>query len=632
MVRNRTLRLISDVESLLEKRLPSGWIDSLNWADEEKSKTSFFEGQQKLENLENSLFVLFSKTVIQGDHLRFSSSGIEGLLNKCACEMVEGDNPSKNLLQSRYQQTLKDLRSAILLTKFHFDITSECFSSSYSNQQIINFIEVEQSGRNRISWVSILDTIIEICNFEYKFSYDQDKIRELLVCREQLLKSKKGTDDIDVLQCIECAIKKVNMVLLKLSHFAKDKKIEYKYNFVSTVVNPADMSSVSTEDYYNYLKFIDPENNIIELDVYTWQTHDGNKWARLGQMVLLMRYYTKVTKSLKQAQTLLNEYEEFYKEKKNAVFYKFNNYALRSVRVYMHNCLFSLKCKNPDTYDFNAINSNLKDIKIVQNECMIHNYHPYKKAVEYAIASIKKDIECKAAKEKIQKKFGQLKLWQLSYRENIDWCCQNQRYAFQLTFRECTEIGKDYKVFHPSSFSRPLNFRDIYKKRDEIELRIFMLENELSKYDEILSIKDAQEKINNMERKNMEQMGLFITLTTFLVGLLSIFIGNNGQVSIVEKIRYVIALGLILLVFVCVGYFVIQGKNSNVKSVIIGSLLGISTVTILGICWTPINNNVWNIFKTSTQNEHKIDGDSVSNQTIIKQQNINKQGSDGQVH
>lgn len=590
MVKNRYLRLISDVERLIEEKFPAGWIDSLNWSDEENSKASFFEGQKRLEELENSLFVLFSKTIIQGDHLRFSSSGIEGLLNKCACEMVVGDNPSKNSLLSRYQQTLKDLRSAILLTKFHFEITSECFSSSNSNRQVINFIEVEQSSRNRTSWVSILDTIIEICFFEYKFSYDQDKIRELLVCREQLLKSKKGNDDKDVLQCIECAITKVNMVLLKLSHFAKNKKIEYKFNFVSTVVNPADISSVSTEEYYNYLKFIDPENNITESDVYKWQTHNGNKWARLGQMVLLMRYYTKVTKSLKQAQNLLNEYEEFYEEKKNAVFYKFNNYALRSVRVYMHNCLFSLKCKNPDTYDFDAINSNMEDIRIVQNECMIHNYHPYKKAVEYAIASIKKDIECKADKEIIKKKFGQLKSWQLSYRENIDWCCQNQPYAFQLTFRECTDIGKDYKVFHPSSFSRPLKFRDIYQKRNEIELRISMLENELTKYDEILSIKDAQEKINNMERKNMEQMGLFITLTTFLVGLLSIFIGNNSQVSIVEKMRYVIALGLILLVFVCVGYFVVRGKNSNVKSVLFGFLLGISTVSILGICWMPNNN------------------------------------------
>lgn len=162
MVKNRTLRLISDVETLLEKSFSAGWIDSLNWSDEEKSKTSFFVGQKRLEELENFLFVLFSKTVIQGDHLRFSSSGIEGLLNKCACEMVEGDKPSKNSLLIRYQQTLKDLRSAILLIKFHFEITSECFSSSNSNRQIINFIEVEQSGRNRTSWVSILDTIIDI--------------------------------------------------------------------------------------------------------------------------------------------------------------------------------------------------------------------------------------------------------------------------------------------------------------------------------------------------------------------------------------------------------------------------------------------------------------------------------------
>ena len=607
MVKNRNLRLISDVERLIKERFPAGWIDSLNWSDKENSKASFFEGQKRLEELENSLFVTFSKTIIQGDHLRFSSSGIDGLLNKYVCEIVEDKNSSKNSLQNRYQQTLKDLQSAIKLTKYHFDITSEFFSASDSNRQIINFLEVDQR-RNDSSWVSILETIILICYFEYRFSYDSNKIQELLVCREQLLKSKREATDTSVRQCIECAILKVTMSLLKLSHFAKDKKIEYKFNFVSTVVNPEEMNLLLTEDYHNYLKFIDPENKITELDVYKWQTHNGNKWARLGQMVLLMRYYTKVTKSLKQAQNLLDEYELFYEEKKNAVFYKFNNYALRSVRVFMHNCLFSLKCKNPDKFDFDTIKSNLEDIDIVQNECMIHNYHPYKKAVEYAIKSIKKDIEEKTEKGKLYKKFEYLKSWQLSYRENIDWCRQNQRYAFQLTFRECTDVGKDYKVFHPSSFSRPLKFKDIYKRRDEIELKISILENELSKYDEILSIKDAQEKINNMERKNMEQMGLFITLTTFLVGLLSIFIGNNSQVSIVEKMRYVIALGLILLVFVCVGYFVVRGKNSNVKSVLFGFLLGISTVSILGICWMPNNNIEQNHkefpSKTSKQNKN----------------------------
>lgn len=627
MDRKRALKLISDVEKLLDETYPEGWIDSLDWSDEEKSKASFFEGQKKIEDLEKSLFVLFSMTVLQGDHLRFTFSDIDALLDKCAFDIVEDDNKSKTTLQNRYQQSLMDLRSAITLVKFHFEITSEFFSCSNSKRQIINLIEISQSCGNEKSWVSILDTIIEICNFEYRFSYDQNRIRDLLVRREHLLKSKNTITDSTVCLCMDCAISKVNTLLLKLSHFAKGKRIEYKFNFVSTIVDSTDSNSPVTEEYSNYLKFIDPENNIKESDVYTWQTHKGNKWARLGQMVLLMRYYTKVSKSVRQAENLLREYEAFYEEKKNVVFYEFNNYALRSVRVYMHNCLFSLKCKNIDLYDFKTIKSDLDNIRMVQDECMIHNYHPYKKAVEYAIKSIEKDIEGRSDRNTIDKKLRCLKSWQMSYRENIDWCYQNQRYAFQLTFRECTEVGKDYKVFHPSSFSRPLKFKEIYKKRDEIDLKISMLEFELTKYDDVLSIKEAQEKINNMERKNMEQMGLFVTITTFMVGLLSIFIGNNGQVSIVEKMRYVIALGLILLIFVSVGYFVVREKYSKSKCWIFGILLAFSAASVLGICWVSNDDNIKDEVKPSevnmrdihTKNDaHNLKQTKVENRTPIE--------------
>lgn len=540
---------------------------------------------------------------------------------------VEDDNKSKNTLQNRYRQSLLNLRSAITLVKFHFEITSEFFSCGDSKRQVINFIEISQSSRNGKSLVSILDTIIEICNFEYRFSYDSNKIRDLFVCREYLLKSKNTRTEPTVCLCIDCAISKVDVSLLKLSHFTKGKRIEYKFNFVSTVVDPTDSNSPVTEEYSNYLKFIDPENYIKESDVYTWQTHKGNKWARLGQMVLLMRYYTKVSKSVRQAENLLREYEIFYEEKKNVVFYEFNKYALRSVRVYMHNCLFSLKCKSFDLYDFKTIKSDLENIRMVQDECMIHNYHPYKKAVEYAVKSVEKDIENRYDRRTIDKKMICLKSWQKNYRENVDWCYQNQRYAFQLTFRECTEVGKNYKVFHPSSFSRPLKFKDIYKKRDEIDLKISMLEFELTKYEDVLSIKEAQEKINNIERKNMEQMGLFATISTFLVGLLSIFIGNNGQVSIVEKMRYVIALGLILLIFVSVGYFVVREKYSKSKCWIFGTLLAFSVISVLGICWIPNGENIKNEEKSSEagmRNIHTEDEANKSKQTIVETENTKR--------
>lgn len=98
------------------------------------------------------------------------------------------------------------------------------------------------------------------------------------------------------------------------------------------------------------------------------------------------------------------------------------------------------------------------------------------------------------------------------------------------------------------------------------------------------SIQEAQKKISNMERKNMEQMGLFITITTFLVGLLSIFIGNDAKVSIIEKMRYVVALGCILIVFVCLGYFAVKDKYDKTKCWLFGILMILSSLSILFIC------------------------------------------------
>lgn len=90
----------------------------------------------------------------------------------------------------------------------------------------------------------------------------------------------------------------------------------------------------------------------------------------------------------------------------------------------------------------------------------------------------------------------------------------------------------------------------------------------------------------------MEHMGVFITLTTFLVGLLSIFIGNNGGVSIFEKMEYVIALGLILIVFVSLGYFVVSEKYSVIKAVIFAFLLLLCILSLVGICWGFMNGRV----------------------------------------
>lgn len=124
---------------------------------------------------------------------------------------------------------------------------------------------------------------------------------------------------------------------------------------------------------------------------------------------------------------------------------------------------------------------------------------------------------------------------------------------------------------------------------------------------------EAKSKIDNMERKNMEQMGLFITITTFLVGLLSIFIGNNGSVSITEKMMYVIALGCILIMFVCFGYFAVREKYDKGKCWLFGTLMILSAISICYICSGSYRKNTIDI-KSKTEKRAEIN----KNQFVIK--------------
>lgn len=603
MTKKRVITQIAEVDKLLEKLFPDGWIDSLVWTDDEKSRNSYFEGKDKISDAENQLFVLFSKTIMQGDHLRFSTDGLDSLLDRCTFEVVEtGSNKLKSSLQNDYQQLLTELRTAIMLTKFYFHITSEIYEIKDSRKSTLNFIEVNSPALKNGSWLALLNTIIDIWLFEYRFSYDQRKIRNLLISKEHIEKAKGKTTDSDVKKYLELAVFEIDILLLKLSHFAKNKRIEYQFNFKNIIVAPKGTDKPVNEVYSNYLKFINPEKYVSEEDVYQWQSHPNKQWAQLGQMVLLMRYYTKVTRNITQAENLLKEYELFYNEKGESMFYEFNKYSLRSVRVYMYNCLFSLKCKFPQIFSFNDIKRCLDKIISVQSMCMIYNYHPYQKAIEYTIKSLKEDIANRVDKSILIEKIECLRQWKESFHDKIEWCKQNQCYAFQLTFNECTEINKEYKIFHPSSFSRPLKFDEISKKRERLDWECAMLESEIVKYEDVLSLQEAKSKISNMERKNMEQMGLFITITTFLVGLLSIFIGNNGNVSITEKMMYVIALGNILIIFVCLGYFAVRDKYDKTKCWLFGILMILSALSIYSICRdTPVEKNINPKNKPQTQ-------------------------------
>lgn len=156
--------------------------------------------------------------------------------------------------------------------------------------------------------------------------------------------------------------------------------------------------------------------------------------------------------------------------------------------------------------------------------------------------------------------------------------------------------------------------------------KIALLEYEAQNQRNRKVVLEAKSKIDNMERKNMEQMGLFITITTFLVGLLSIFIGNNGSVSITEKMMYVIALGCILIIFVCFGYFAVREKYNKGKCWLFGTLMILSAISICYIYrGSYINNNIDIKSKTEKQAEKNKNQFLIKNNKQYDKSNIGKQ-------
>lgn len=571
-MKKRNSLLIEQCFHVVENLYDNDW-ETIDGRDLEQQKKGFL----RIAQAENHILVQMSELVITADFLRFSSGRLDELiilLNQKRVELLP-DAPSYDLLK-KYNGFLDSMNMAVLLLKQHSDMVKQCFSTQKDGKEIINFIWFDKQERVP-NWLDTFNIVLDVCLSEYRFTYNKESIRKLIVNKERLRKIKSTTSVNEIEKMISNVIEKIDFMLLKLSHFAKDKSIEYLINYEKTIVRPSEEENTTESLYSRFLKFIEPDKYITPVELLEWQKHRGRKWPTMWQMVLLMRYYTTISKDVTQATNLLKVYETFYLAMKNQNTYVLNEYSFRSVRVYMYNCVLSLKCKS-DNYSYDELRNDMDNIKTVQNECMIYSYHPYQKALDYVITDLTNDLRMgEKRKETLAKKFDFVRKVQAVYEDNVKWCKSHQCYAFQLAMRDCTLLtNKDNvlkKVFFPSSFSRPLKFDEIDSKSLEMKSKISFLENEIENYDKVLSIKDAQNKISNMEKKNMKMMGLFVTVTTFLVGLLSIFIGNTGTVSIFQRMEYVIVLGILLLLFVCLGYFVVSDNKNKFKSICIGTLL-----------------------------------------------------------
>lgn len=600
---------------------PDNWIENLNWSN--SAKMAFAEGIQTIDHFREDTVVQLSKLVLSGDHLLNETFSLNGLLTKIngLIEDVVFKKVLKVKLIFEYQSMLKDLIDIICLVKNHIEQTKKKYLPD--NLVISANFFTYQDRNNRHKMVNLMSLICESCEVEYSFSYNELYINNLLLLRQYLLDERQKQNG-ELSHILLAVLTKVELLLSKLSAFFDNKKISYYHDWKLETIELDCPDKYPKEDFrFLFQKYLEP-SSLDNITILEWQQDSLQQDVSMWKLAFLMRYYTKCTNSIEQIDNLLrlaiHHHDEYERGNEHNVV---NDCASRSFLNYMYNSRFSFLCQHEKDYTYELMKVDLQKIESIQAQTLIYNYHPYQTALNYVI----KEIESKLSHvqfEDISQLVCDLKKYYKKFKTNVAWCKKYQPYLVQLryNFSSVKFDDCDFKTYCPSSFCRPLRFKDLDEDIISYASKIAFLENESKNQNNRKLILDAKSKIDNMERKNMEQMGLFITITTFLVGLLSIFIGNDGSVSIIEKMHYVIALGCILTVFVCVGYFAVRDKYDTKKSCLFVLLMFLSSYSVLEICRSSSSDN--KVSKTVNKQDscrqlQSIDIDNVRNsQPIIK--------------
>lgn len=599
---------------------PDNWIENLNWSN--SAKMAFAEGIQTIDHFREDTVVQLSKLVLSGDHLLNETFSLNGLLTKIngLIEDVVFKKVLKVKLIFEYQSMLKDLIDIIRLVKNHIEQTKKKYLPD--NLVISANFFTYQDRNNRHKMVNLMSLICESCEVEYSFSYNELYINNLLLLRQYLLDERQKQNG-ELSHILLAVLTKVELLLSKLSAFFDNKKISYYHDWKLETIELDCPDKYPKEDFrFLFQKYLEP-SSLDNITILEWQQDSLQQDVSMWKLAFLMRYYTKCTNSIEQIDNLLrlaiHHHDEYERGNEHNVV---NDCASRSFLNYMYNSRFSFLCQHEKDYTYELMKVDLQKIESIQAQTLIYNYHPYQTALNYVI----KEIESKLSHvqfEDISQLVCDLKKYYKKFKTNVAWCKKYQPYLVQLryNFSSVKFDDCDFKTYCPSSFCRPLRFKDLDEDIISYASKIAFLENESKNQNNRKLILDAKSKIDNMERKNMEQMGLFITITTFLVGLLSIFIGNDGSVSIIEKMHYVIALGCILTVFVCVGYFAVRDKYDTKKSCLFVLLMFLSSCSVLEICRSSSDNKEYETVnkQDSCRQLQSIDIDNLRNsQSIIK--------------
>lgn len=581
---------ISDLLSLFDRLFPENWIDAYEWMTRSQSKQNFSKVLSYIQDFQEKMFLSLSKMVLTASFLSKSYDNVLlELEQKSYEEMVPvRRNQAATQLLQKFSDLLLDIRDAVILVRNHIHTVNLRFDSTYKDD-IISAIAYAKNRKNRHLFVTCLEEICDVCAAEYQLSYKESFVEYLIMQRQRFLDLKQQNKSTAFI--LEVVIVKLELMLYKLMHYSKNRKLCYSFNQNHIHLQPLESEGGKIKEYQEYFQdFINPTRIDYKKKSILYEGLD-NSSVEMWKMVILMRYYSKSPyKCDEQVNNLLKNSQKHYNqsiaEDTNVV----DKYADLTFINYMYNCRFSYMCAKKSGYSFDDMKSDLYQIQLIQQETGIYNYHPYQKAFEYVSAYIKKEMEALVDSDTINSHIDYLEDCLQKLKKNVDWCERYQPYVLQLRYKfsmvKDEKRGLDY--FCPSSFIRPLRFEYLRELLTDFNMQLSFLRNRVDLIQDKRQLVQIEQKIREVEVRSFERMAFFSTVIIFLVGLISIFTGNNHSVTLVDKMQYVSVLGVILLLFICVSYFYTSKVFGKSKPFIFGFL---TFVFVLYLFYCTLSNN-----------------------------------------
>lgn len=590
----------SELVEKYKSEFPAGWIDSLFNRDGRASKDEKLKvGLGKILSYRELAFCNYAKIILSGDFLEHDvTSALKQLEEFFTEEIVPEGKDTRNKLLMNYSQMLDSLKVSNDIVRYHVENVRSRFEQKNEND-FLTAIKINKIIPNEDKLLRLLDTICDACWLEYNFSYNERFIKNVLITKEELMDISSLGPAISFIR--DASVRKLDFLLYKLSRFSKNGKITYNYNFRHVDFRHEEVEKgCYGEMIEHFCEYLDP-STITSDKVLEWQEKSHDKEVSLWSLTMLMRYYAKVFKNSSQIDNLLvlndDQFNDSLPTESNVV----NAYADKSARNYMYNSRFSFRCQCLKDYSLQQMRADLDAIEAIQNETLIINYHPYQKAFEFSLKKTLEHMRNGVQRSIVEEEIEYLQYYYDKFKKALDWCKKYQPYTMQLRFKFSTivdeqkddggNILQSLDVFCPSSFMRPLRFSYLQEKKVEFETKLYMLRNDLESYEErkqITVMKQEMEKeMEEANKKAFEQMSFFSTVVIFLVGLITIFTGNDAKVSLVDKFQYVIILGVLLLLFVCLGHFVITPRYEKSKTWVFGAF---TVVFLFTLIWYFVRN------------------------------------------